>query len=143
MTRFVFAAAASALLAGCGMMYDAVGEKYSTTLTGGNEVPTPGDRLGSGIADIIVDSNAPQICFTLEVAKIAPATAAHIHRGRIGEAGPPVVTLEPPSDGKSHGCLRVGRALTKEINAAPANFYVNIHNADFPAGALRGQLERQ
>lgn len=135
--------AATMIVAGCAMMSDAVGEKYSMTLSGGREIPGPGDRQGSGIADIIVDPNAPQICFTLEVDDIAPATAAHIHRGREGEAGPPVVTLEPPGDGESHGCLRVARAIASEINAAPADFYVNIHNADFPAGALRGQFERR
>ena len=134
---------AAGLVAGCAMMSDAVGEKYSMTLSGGREVPGPGDRRGSGIADIIVDSHAPQICFTLEVDKIAPATAAHIHRGRVGEAGPPVVTLVPPADGESHRCLRVARALAKAINADPAGFYINIHNAEFPNGARRGQLERR
>jgi hypothetical protein len=134
---------ALALLSGCALMSDSVGEKYSMTLTGGREVPGPGDRDGSGIADIIVDSHAPQICFSLEVEDIEAATAAHIHRGRVGEAGPPVVTLEPPGDGDSEGCLLIDRAITKEINAAPANFYVNVHNDEFPNGALRGQFERR
>lgn len=134
---------AGALLGGCALMADSVGEKYSMSLTGGREVPGPGDRDGSGMADIIVDSHAPQICFVLEVEGIESATAAHIHRGRVGEAGPPVVTLEPPADGDSDGCLRVARSLTKEINAAPRNFYVNIHNEEFREGALRGQFERR
>ena len=140
MIRALPAVAAALLLAGCAMMYDAVGDKYSVSLSGGREIPGPGDRRGSGIADIVVDSHAPQICVTLQVSDIAPATAAHIHRGRVGEAGPPVLTLDPPSDGKSENCVRVARALADEINAAPADFYINVHNAEFPKGALRGQL---
>jgi hypothetical protein len=29
----------------------------------------------------------------------------------------------------------------QSIVADPASFYVNVHNGDFPGGAVRGQLE--
>ena len=34
------------------------------------------------------------------------------------------------------------RALLRDIRDDPRRFYVNIHNATFPGGAIRGQLHR-
>jgi hypothetical protein len=34
------------------------------------------------------------------------------------------------------------RELILEIIQNPEAFYVNVHNADFPAGAVRGQLSK-
>jgi hypothetical protein len=76
------------------------------------------------------------------VSGIAPATAAHIHVGAAGVAGPVVVPLAPPT-GTSSGCVTgVSPELIKAITQNPQNYYVNVHNAEFPAGALRGQLSK-
>ncbi len=37
-------------------------------------------------------------------------------------------------------CTNVDRARIKDIIQNPQNYYANIHNATFPAGAIRGQL---
>ena len=81
-----------------------------------------------------------QICFSLTVTNIAPATAAHIHEAPAGEAGPVVVGLTPPTGGSASGCVVVDRAQALAILQNPSAYYVNVHNAPFPAGALRGQL---
>jgi hypothetical protein len=112
------------------------------SLTGEQEVPGPGDPDGSGSA--VVKVFRAKVCYTLtvEVENIAPATAAHIHLGLRGEAGPVVATLEPPTDGSSKACVEIPRALSLELREHPARYYVNVHNNPFPDGAIRGQLHR-
>ena len=121
---------------------DQGGRLLTTTLTGEQEVPVPGDPDGIGFATVTVNPGQGVLCYELSVSGIAPAVAAHIHEAPPGEAGPVVVTLEAPTDGSSGGCVDVGRALAKDILKDPADYYVNVHNAEFPAGALRGQLSK-
>ena len=73
-----------------------------------------------------------------------PAFAAHIHVGTVTEAGPVVVSLVPPTptEGSSSGCTSADPVLIKAIMKNPEQYYVNVHNADYPAGALRGQLSK-
>lgn len=116
------------------------GRPLSTELTGAAEVPGPGDPDGSGSAALRVNPGLGEVCYTLTVAGIDPATAAHIHVGEAGVAGPVVVPLAPPTSGSSMACATVDRALALELVRDPAAYYVNVHNAQFPAGAVRGQL---
>jgi hypothetical protein len=114
---------------------------FTTTLSGAEEVPGPGDPDGSGTVTVTVDVREKQICYSLEVSGIEDATAAHIHVGADGVAGPVVVPLDPPTTGTSEDCIDdVGTSTIARILARPDQYYVNVHNADFPAGALRGQL---
>ena len=121
---------------------DQGGRLLTTTLTGAEEVPGPGDPDGTGFAAVTANPGKGLVCYELSVSGIAPATGAHIHEAPPGEAGPIVVELLPPTDGSSSGCVDVGRALAKDILKNPADYYVNIHNAEYPAGALRGQLSK-
>ncbi len=118
------------------------GRPLSTTLLGASEVPGPGDPDGSGFATITVNPGQEEICYELTVTGIAPARAAHIHIAPAGQAGPVVVPLAPPTDGSSSGCATVDRELAKAIMKNPSAYYVNVHNAEYPAGALRGQLSK-
>lgn len=120
---------------------EAVGTTYYATLTGAAEVPGPGDPNGSGRAEIsIVDETVDQVCYEMTISGILSPSAAHIHRGGIGESGPPVVTLEAPTDGEVSGCATVSDAVIGAIMANPSGYYVNVHNVEYPAGAIRGQL---
>jgi hypothetical protein len=129
-------------VAGTAGAVQAQGRTLSTTLTGAAEVPGPGDPDGSGTATLTVNPGLGQICYELTVSGIAPATAAHIHVGAVGVAGPVVVPLDPPTDGASSGCAEVSRELALAILMSPSNYYVNVHNAEYPAGAVRGQLSK-
>jgi hypothetical protein len=121
------------------------GRPFSTTLTGEAEVtaagvPNQGDLDGTGTASMTLNLGQGEICYSLSVSGIAPAAAAHIHVGAADTTGPVVVPLAAPTSGESSACASVDRELIKAIIQNPANYYVNVHNADFSAGALRGQL---
>ena len=118
------------------------GRPLATTLTGAAEAPGPGDPDGSGTAMIRVNPGQREICWSLSVTGIAPATAAHIHIAPAGAPGPVVVGLEAPTSGSSSGCVAVDRSTALDIIRNPADYYVNVHNTPYPGGAVRGQLGR-
>jgi hypothetical protein len=119
----------------------ASGRPLSAQLTGPVEVP-PGDPDGSGTATFTVNPGLAEVCWDIQVQNITlPATAAHIHAAPVGVAGPIVVPLTAPdATGMSSGCTDVDRSLAIAIVSDPAAYYVNVHNVDFPTGAVRGQL---
>jgi hypothetical protein len=130
--------------------------------TGASNRRIVGDRDGSG--EIYVFGIDPQtspnrttLCYVLVVDRIqdgAPGAGspfmAHIHRGSAGSNGPVVANLAFPQGGQSADCLdqdEAGKFINggsvEDILAHPHNYYVNVHTAEFPSGAVRGQLEVQ
>jgi hypothetical protein len=105
------------------------------TLTGKAETPK-GDPDGSGTAEVKI--NGTQVCWEIHATKVATLLAAHIHKGRPGVAGPVVVPFGKTF--KSKGCITAAGSLTAAILRNPGAYYVNVHNAKYPGGALRGQL---
>jgi hypothetical protein len=116
------------------------GRPITITLTGAAEVPGPGDPDGTGTAKITLNPGKNQVCYELTVDKIAPANGAHIHAGAVDKAGPPIVTLAPPANASSKECAPLDQEKIMDIIKNPGNYYVNVHNAEFPKGAIRGQL---
>jgi hypothetical protein len=116
--------------------------KAKAELTGAAEVPGPGDTNGSGTVQVTLNADKNEVCYDLTVAKIEEATAAHIHEGAAGKEGSVKVGLEAPKGGAAKGCKTVDAAVVQEMIANPANYYVNVHNAAHPKGALRGQLSK-
>ena len=101
-------------------------------------VPSQGDLDGSGTATVTVDPRLGEVCWSIEVADVAPIMAAHIHSAAATTTGPIVVDLNPYEG----GCKEVSREDALDIVMHPSSYYVNVHNEGFPAGALRGQLDR-
>jgi hypothetical protein len=118
------------------------GQPFATVLEGENEVPVTGDLDGTGTASLTLNRGTGEVCWDISVTGITlPATAAHIHVAPVGVPGPVVVTLGAPgADGSSRDCTTADRELVKDIAKNPSDYYVNVHNSDFPGGALRGQL---
>lgn len=135
------AATAALLLAGCATSGPVQRARLMVTMTGLQEVPGPGDADGTGTAEIRVNVPGGEVCWDLYARGIEPATAAHIHRGAAGSVGPPVVTLTTPdANGRSQGCAPVDQQVAQAMAMQAFAFYVNVHNAAHPAGAIRGQL---
>ncbi|HET7127636.1 MAG TPA: CHRD domain-containing protein [Gaiellaceae bacterium] len=105
------------------------------TLTGKAETPK-GDRDGSGTAEIKITGR--RVCWEIKVSRVQTIMAAHIHKGRPGVAGPVVVPFGKVF--KAKGCTTTTAAIAAAIQRTPSAYYVNVHNAKFPGGALRGQL---
>ena len=109
------------------------------TLRGFREVESAGDPDGDGFAVVTFDDNTAHFYFNAE--NVAAPTAAHIHMGTAAENGPVVVdTMVSFTDGVSVTAVDVDEDLAMQILASPDNYYFNVHNADHPAGAIRGQL---
>lgn len=119
---------------------DNSGKRFRVMLEGEVEVPVQGDPDGTGTATVRINPGQGQLCYSLMVRDIAPATAAHIHEAPAGSAGPVVVGLMAPTNGSSSGCVAISREQALEIIRDPEDYYVNVHNAQFPGGALRAQL---
>ena len=116
--------------------------KTKANLTGAAEVPGPGDNNGSGTAQVTLDSDKNEVCYDLSLTKLDDATAAHIHEGAADKSGPVKVPFDAPKGGSAKGCKTADAAVVHEMMTNPANYYVNVHNASHPKGALRGQLSK-
>jgi hypothetical protein len=124
-------------------------------LLGANELPAA-DPDGRGDAEVTLKTNTNEICFALEWRRIGAPNRGHIHVGDSTVNGPVVVTFfdlvaPMPADpfnplfdqlekGRVRGCVPATAELIGQIAANPSGYYVNLHNARFPAGAIRGQL---
>jgi hypothetical protein len=106
-----------------------------TTLSGSEVVP-PADPDGSGFAAVWLNHGQGRVCWDISFEDIADPFAAHIHKAPFGQNGGVVVGLSTGS-----GCTDgVDQDLIKDIIQNPGAYYVQLHNADFPGGVLRGQL---
>jgi CHRD domain/PEP-CTERM motif len=115
---------------------------YSAALFGANECGgapltcgTFGDPDGWGAATVMIDNITNSVSWQILAMAIEPAVAAHIHNAPAGTNGPVRIDFA----GAFSGTVVDGDAAL--ITPATAlNFYVNVHTASYPAGAIRGQL---
>ena len=107
-------------------------------LTGKVEVPK-GSPTGHGIVNLTLNAAKGTVCWTFAgIAGIGKPAAAHIHKAPPGKAGAIVVPLGGAY--KAKGCTTAAKKLVAAIEASPNAYYVNVHTAKYPAGAIRGQL---
>ena len=79
--------------------------------------------------------------FTLKFSGLTgAASAAHIHLGAKGKAGPVIIPLCGPCKSPVTGTVAVTASVLKKIEAGKT--YVNVHTAKYPNGEIRGQLAK-
>lgn len=135
---------ALALLGLLGPAAPAGGAEGAITLTAAmnaaEETP-PGPDGATGTAEIVIDQAAGTLCYDLTWSpETGEPNAGHIHKGAKGLAGPAVVNFSLPD--KPKDCLKVDGGVLGEIAGDPAGHYVNLHTSAYPAGAIRGQLQK-
>jgi len=113
---------------------------FSAQLDGRNS----GDSDGWGLGVIGVDNDT--VHYYLWVTDIAAPTASHVHSGSAGQNGGIAVDFEAAfSDAGGGSWVASGSVVASAGTIAsiledPSAFYVNVHNADHPGGAVRGQV---
>jgi hypothetical protein len=111
--------------------------QHHVTFSGAREAPGPGDGNGRGEFSWSVDGT--KLCYLLSVKGIGRAAAAHVHRGKVGVAGPVKVELTAPHPAYA-AFVPVSAGLAKALRENPRRFYVNVRTATYPDGAIRAQL---
>jgi hypothetical protein len=132
-------------------------QKFTAKLTGKDEVP-PKNTKATGTAEFNATADGKTMTYKVNVMNMDKVTQAHIHSGKQGVNGPPVVWLYNSSkaSGPMNGMLSRGNItstdlvgplkskqisdLVKLINDGQA--YVNVHTETNPKGEIRGQVSK-
>jgi hypothetical protein len=126
--------------------------KITTTLTAVDPVTglVTGDPDGRGKAEFTFDTEQGTVCYEIEVEGISEPVepgpgvgSAHIHFLATGGIAVDLEADFQPDQSdefKASGCVQVDSTLLQAILEDPEQFYVNIHNVEFPGGALAGLL---
>ena len=117
----------------------------STTLSGAEQSEnTPGDPNGSGSVTLTTKPNISQVCFTITMSGInLQAVAGHVHKAPRGQTNVvPVVDMFENVNARStiSQCRFADPQTIRELRTNPSAYYVQVHNLQYPEGAIRGQL---
>lgn len=126
------------------------GTLLAASLRGAGEVPVAGgpavgDKDGAAIEFIKVKGD--KVSVAVKWAGTGKPTALHIHQGVRGTNGGIKVDftelLKKGRHSTVSGTVKVkDKALLDQLKADPNSFYANLHTAEFPGGAVRGQLHK-
>jgi hypothetical protein len=110
-----------------------------------------GDPDGSGVANVRLDSDQDLVCYSIVVRNIGAPTepgpgvgSAHIH-GPLPSSGiaidlDTVFMATGTSTYIASDCVSADSDTIDAMLANPELFYVNVHNVEFPGGAVQGSL---
>lgn len=155
-TRLLAPVAAAALvLALAGSAVAAGGRTFHLQLSGAAE-PLGGDDDATGIATISINAGLSTLCYSLSWQGVGGESEAadevwggHIHNAPAGVNGgifihlfgaPHEAATAYPGTFEVSNCMTVDRSLLVAVLAHPDQYYLNIHNDEFPAGVIRSQL---
>jgi len=148
-------------LAAVGSCKDDVGitvtERFTATLNGANEKPTPVTTTATGTAEFTYVADIPALFYRIDVAGIDSATLAHIHGpADVNTPAGVIVNLftGPAKPLGFTGTLAQGVVggvgapvgMTQDsllVLLRNGNAYVNVHTRVNGGGEIRGQVSRQ
>ncbi|MGP4044820.1 CHRD domain-containing protein [Streptomyces sp. 2A115] len=126
------------------------GTILAASLKGANEVPVAGgpavgDQDGAALEFVKVEGDTVSVA--VKWRGTGKPTLLHIHQGAKGSNGGVKVDftklLENAKGRTVTGTVKVqDAALLGQLKADPGSFYANLHSAEFPGGAVRGQLHK-
>ena len=119
-----------------------VAQTYDAELTGG-QIVGAGDPDGFATFEVTVSDELGQVCYDLnDERNLGTVTAVMLHRGSAGTNGPMIANFDRNEQNGYQDCLDTPDWVQGFIEADPTGFYVMVHTADYPNGAVRGQLDR-
>lgn len=117
--------------------------QFSVNLNGAQEVPANGSP-GTGTATAIFDNVSGQMTINgIFSGLTAPATAAHLHGFAPAGVNAGVLiglSVTAGTSGTVSGSGTIANTGSNFANVLGGLTYINIHNATFPGGEIRGQL---
>lgn len=115
---------------------------FTADLSGANEVPPTGSAA-TGLASVLLNDAEDQITVNASFSGLAsPVTGAHIHQAPVGSNGPIKFDFQGVAGATSSIPEQIFAINAAQVTILKnSGFYVNIHNADFPTGEIRGQLQ--
>jgi hypothetical protein len=129
---------------------------FTAQLSGSNEAPPVAATGSGGTATVTLDTVADTVTWVVDVFNFPTGvTAAHIHAGGPGVAGPVIInfTVVPTvsNDFRITGTARASDLVARpaqgvnswedlEQAMAAGQTYVNVHSQANPGGEIRGQL---
>jgi len=135
----------------------AAGENKFKAELSGSEVVPPVKTMAKGETIFELNKSGDELKYKLTVTDIANVTAVHIHDGKVGKNGPPIVSLYagPKKEGKFSGTLSEGTITAKDLIGQlkgklfshfiqmieDGHAYVNVHTDKYPDGEIRGQIK--
>ncbi|MEU9784341.1 CHRD domain-containing protein [Streptomyces phaeochromogenes] len=126
------------------------GTILAASLNGANEVPVQGgpavgDKDGAALEFVKVKGD--KVSVAVKWRGTGKPTLLHIHQGAKGVNGGVKVDFTKLLDNAKGrtvtGTVKVkDAALLGQLRSDPGSFYANLHTAEFPGGAVRGQLHK-
>ncbi len=123
------------------------GKALVAKLSGANEFPVAANPADRGNVVVRLNAKTLKVCWSFSNLKLTPKdalsatpTASHIHTGAKGVSG--AVFVGFGGTFTRSGCTTTTKANIDAILANPSGYYVNVHNASYPGGAIRGQLKK-
>jgi hypothetical protein len=115
--------------------------RFKASLDPRQEVPAPkGVKVRTG-GSFTATLSGSSLAWKLSFKQLTgSATAAHIHLGAKGKAGPVSVPLCGPCASGVSGTAKLTSAQISSLKNG--GMYVNVHTAENPAGEIRGQIRR-